>query len=297
MAGDAFQLSPAREPWGDIRLERLEMWTGALDEAAGPLPIGSIIGENAVDTKVADGDGWPRLEIVDVVAWGWRDNIGNQGAFNIKEEVDCLIERVTVFESELAFRLREPARMEVRNAVIYDVFQAFRLEDGLTDAKLHNITVGEDVTGVFTDAGGEPVNLDVQNLIHTGDIGEAWTFTGTVAAVDPSVFVDASGGDYHLAPASTPIDDGEELTGFSDDRDGLPRPYGDGWDLGAYEWQPEPPTGDDDDDTTPPSGDDDDDDDAGDAADPKEGGCGCGTGSGPLALWWLPLLLVSRRRP
>lgn len=294
VAGDAFQLSPSREPWGDVRLERLEMWSGALDEDAGPLPVGSVIGENAVDTKVEGGQGWPRLEIVDVVAWGWRGNITNQGAFNIKEEVDCLIQRVTVFDSELAFRLREPARVAVWNAVVYDVDVAFRLEDGLVNSQLYAITVGEEVGAVFSEAGGDPANLDVRNLLYMGDIGENWTFTGIASQVDSSVFTGSAVGDYRLVQESEPVDAGEALLSVTEDRDGWPRPYGNGWDLGAFEWQPEPPTATtgDDDDNDDAAGDDDD---AGGESVDNEAGCGCETG--PLsALWWLPLLLVSRRR-
>jgi hypothetical protein len=51
------------------------------------------MGENAVDTKVGpdlDGAGQnPRLEILDTIAYGFEGFIGNQAAFNIKEDVDA----------------------------------------------------------------------------------------------------------------------------------------------------------------------------------------------------------------
>ncbi|MFB3882371.1 MAG: right-handed parallel beta-helix repeat-containing protein [Armatimonadota bacterium] len=45
--------------------------------------------------------------------------------------------------------------------------------------------------------------------------------------------------DLHLAPGSRAIDKGEDLsaTGFASDFDGVSRPQGRGWDIGAYEWK------------------------------------------------------------
>ena len=176
VSGDAVQLSPSRVPWDRLVIERCALWSGALDEDASLMPAGEWIGENALDTKV--GSGLPRVEVRDVTAWGWRGVIENQAAFNVKEAVDTLIERVTVYDAELAFRLRHPATVEVRNAVVWDVDVAFRLEDGLVDARLAALTVGEDVGEVFRDAGGEPVSLTVQNLLHVGPLGETWPLSG-----------------------------------------------------------------------------------------------------------------------
>lgn len=42
-------------------------------------------------------------------------------------------------------------------------------------------------------------------------------------------------GNYHLQPSSSAIDAGTAQTAFNTDKDGLSRPQGAGWDIGAYE--------------------------------------------------------------
>lgn len=50
-----------------------------------------------------------------------------------------------------------------------------------------------------------------------------------------SYFVDAANHDLHLVPGAPAIDAGMD-TGPEQDRDGIPRPQGNGMDVGAYEW-------------------------------------------------------------
>jgi len=54
----------------------------------------------------------------------------------------------------------------------------------------------------------------------------------------PPTFVDASGGDYHLAPGSAGIDAGDESSAISVDIDGDVRPQGARLDMGADEFVP-----------------------------------------------------------
>ncbi len=58
--------------------------------------------------------------------------------------------------------------------------------------------------------------------------------TGTVT-MDPK-FVAPSSGDYHLSPGSAAIDHGVSKGAPDHDLDGYVRPYGAGYDIGAYEW-------------------------------------------------------------
>ena len=247
-SGDAVQMSPPRLAWDGLSIRRCTLWTGALDEAAGPIAAGTLIGENALDTKVGrqlNGAGaLPRVEIEDTVAYGFRDVITNQAAFNLKEEVDVLVDRVTVYDSELAFRLRGPAAViRVQTAVVYDVDAAVRYEDGLTDARLLASTLGGAVGEAFVDGGGDdPVGFVAENLLVLGDAVPAFVAGGAAnLAVGPEVFVDAAGHDYHLADGSTPIDAGIDIDGATLDRDGNFRPGGAAFDVGAFEWGSEPP--------------------------------------------------------
>jgi hypothetical protein len=246
-SGDAVQMSPPRLAWDELRIRRCTLWSGPLDEDAGAIASGTIVGENALDTKVGpdlDGNGSPPTVVIeDVVAHGFRGFISNQAAFNLKEQVDVLVDRVTVYDSELAFRLRGPASVRVQNAVVYDVDGAVRYEDGLPGAEILASTFGGDVIEPFIDGGGDdPVGLVVENLLVLGSAVPDEAAGGTAnLAVGPEVFVDAAGHDYHLAPGSDPVDAGVALDGVMVDRDGTFRPVGDAFDVGAYEWSEDGP--------------------------------------------------------
>jgi MYXO-CTERM domain-containing protein len=63
-----------------------------------------------------------------------------------------------------------------------------------------------------------------------------------------SLFVDPAGHDLHLQDGASPIDAADSMFAPSHDRDRIPRPQGDGPDVGAYEWhdgsvEPEDPVG------------------------------------------------------
>jgi len=246
-SGDAVQMSPPRLPWDDLQIRRCVLWTGALDEDAGAIEAGTIVGENALDTKVGaelDGNGSPpTVELEDVVAYGFRGFITNQAAFNLKEDVEVLVDRVTVYDAELAFRLRGPASVRVQNAVVYDVDGAVRYEDGLPGAQILSSTIGGDVAEAFIDGGGDPpVDLVVEDLLVLGDAVPDEASGGMAnLAVGPEVFVDAAGHDYHLVEGGEPVDAGVELDGVALDRDGTFRPVGSAFDIGAYEWSSEDP--------------------------------------------------------
>jgi hypothetical protein len=236
VTGDAFQLSPPRDPWGNVLIESCDLWSGPLDVDANGLAAGTVIGENAIDTKVDDAE-TATLTVVDVNAWGWQDFMTNQAAFNVKETVLATIDRTTVFDCEIAFRLRGPATVTVSNTVVYDTDKAFRLEDGLADAFLLSSTMGDDIGTIFEDAGGDPVNLTVQNMLFLGDSvpAEASSDASNVA-VSETAFIDVSSDDYHLVEGASPVDTGITLSQVLVDRDGWPRPEGPGYDIGAYEW-------------------------------------------------------------
>ena len=59
---------------------------------------------------------------------------------------------------------------------------------------------------------------------------------GDISA-DP-LFACPGAGDYHLLPSSPAIDIGTSTQAPDHDKDGFARPYGVGFDLGAYEWRP-----------------------------------------------------------
>jgi MYXO-CTERM domain-containing protein len=289
--------------------------------------VGQPIGENAFDSKVGEsgngsGDN-PRAEFVDVIAYGWRGVITNQGAFNVKEDIDFLLDRATIYDCELAFRLRFPAVVHVQNTVLWDVDRAFRLEGGLTGLRASNVTVGGEIAiGPIQEAGGDASDVSFRNALFLADEVPTLAEGPSNMAVDASVFVDAAGGDYHLLMGSVPVDAGEVIAAVDVDRDGVPRPVGDSYDIGAFEWTDEPPPGtdesddggqdDDDDGSASGSGDGADatgsasDDDAGvgteatggestaGSGDAESDGCGCTSSTTPPR-WSLLLMMVAVR--
>jgi hypothetical protein len=130
-SGDGIQLDPGRTApgWNRVTVERSRIWLVPLPADENGFRAGTIPGENAIDTKA--NPALPRSSLVlrDVVAYGFRKGlISNMAAFNLKENVQVEVDGVTVFDSEIAFRVRGPAggerggaRVTVANAVVYNV--------------------------------------------------------------------------------------------------------------------------------------------------------------------------------
>jgi hypothetical protein len=246
LTGDAVQLSPARDPWDGLVVEQTVMWSGPLDEDANGWSAGDPIGENAFDSKVGpdlNGNGQnPSAAFTNVLAYGWRESITNQGAFNVKEDVDFVLDRATIHGSEIAFRLRHPAVVRIQNAVIWEVDKAFRLEDGIAGLRVFNATLGNAIGEAIEDAGGDPQNPTFSNVLFLAAAVPAPADTdASNMATDDSVFVDAANDDYHLQMGSAPTDAGIEIPQVTVDRDGVPRPFGNATDIGAFEWTDAPP--------------------------------------------------------
>jgi MYXO-CTERM domain-containing protein len=330
LTGDAVQLSPSRQPWDNLRVENTLMWSGPLDEAANGWAVGQPIGENAFDSKVgATGNGGgdnPRVEFVNVIAHGWRDVITNQGAFNVKEDVDFFLDRATIYDCEYAFRLRAPAVAHVQNTVLWDVDRAFRLEGGLTGLQAFNVTVGGDIAlGAIQEAGGASQDTVFRNALFLADELPPLAQGPSNLAVDGGVFVDVASHDYHLVMGASPVDAGETIAQVDVDRDGVSRPVGDAYDVGAFEWTDEPPPGTDESDESGADGDGDsasgsasdgqnteggspgdngvstdatEGEDTAGAGEANDGGCGCATSEppSPWSLWLLAVGAMARRR-
>jgi MYXO-CTERM domain-containing protein len=203
------------------------------------------------------------------------------------------------------------------------VDRAFRLEGGLTGLRAFNVTIGGEIAiGPIQEAGGAASDVSFRNALFLADEVPTLAEGPSNMAVDASVFVDAAGHDYHLLMGSVPVDAGEVIPEVDVDRDGVPRPFGDSYDIGAFEWTDEPPPGtdesddgghdDDDDGSASGSGDgaeetgSADDDDAGvetggtggegtaGSADAENDGCGCTSSTTPPR-WSLLLMMVAVR--
>ena len=239
-SGDGLQVDPGRAApgWDLVTVEGSKIWLAPLPAPENGFATGAVTGENAIDTKQVTTNARSRLIVRDTVAFGFRGGlINNMAAFNVKEYVDATLDRVTVSDSEIAFRLRGPgsgAQVTVKNAVVYDVGTAFRYEDNIQNVRVWNSTIGRNVARAFQSVASTSATIDVRNLLSipvlTSEARASSNQRATAAA-----FVNAAADDYHLAPGAPAIDAGEGLRGVTIDRDGVERPQGSAHDVGAYE--------------------------------------------------------------
>ena len=241
-SGDGFQADPGRAApgWSDVIIEGTRIWLGPLPAPANGFAAGIVPGENAVDTKTHASSPRARLTIRDTVAWGFRNGlITNMAAFNLKENVDVTVDRVTVHDSYIAFRTRGPganggARVTVKNAVVYNTQTAFRYEDDIETLNVWNTTLGANVARAFQAASSGNSGLDVRNLLVLGSLPSVGAHSSNLAVGDDA-FVNVAAHNYTLAPGSAAIDTGATLAAVTVDRAGTARPQGNGHDVGAYE--------------------------------------------------------------
>jgi hypothetical protein len=236
-SGDGIQIDPGRSSpgWDNVTIERARIWLAPLPQAENGFPAGAITGENAVDTKASNS--WPRSRMVirDTTAWGFETtSVINMAAFVLKENVDVEVDRVTVYDSEIAFRVRGPASIAVKNAVVHDVYTAFRYEDDIQNLRVWNSTIGGDVTRTFQAASSSSATLDVRNVLVLGPLPPEASGASNMSAA-ASAFVNAALDDYRLSPGSPAIDAGTTIAGVTLDRAGIARPRGAAYDIGAYE--------------------------------------------------------------
>ena len=242
-SGDAIQLDPDRAApgWDKITIERCQFWLEPLLTAENGFPVGTVAGENALDTKTLATAPRAKVIVRQTEAWGFRGGlITNMAAFNIKENVDATFDGVTVSRSDIAFRLRGPgpnggAWARVQNAVVYDVGTAVRYEDNIERVQVWNTTLGSGIPRFFKAASSTAIGLDVRNVLY---LGSSSTMPGGVSNMQAtaSFFVNAASHDYRLAPGSLAIDAGASNSSVTKDRLGAARPQGPYWDVGAYEF-------------------------------------------------------------
>jgi len=116
-------------------------------------------------------------------------------------------------------------------------------------------TTGEIKNNIFYNAGsdywasaGSSFEASNNLIYHNNKTVNQSSYPNDIVNQDP-LFVDPANYNFHLQTNSPAINKGITISGFSYDKDGISRPQGSNWDIGAYEYvetAPQP-------DTTPPA--------------------------------------------
>lgn len=243
-SGDAIQVDPGRAApgWSLLTVEDCQLWLEPLPGPENGFAAGTVPGENAIDTKAAGGLPRATLVVRDTEAWGFGGGlISNMAAFNVKENVTALLDRVTVHHSEIAFRVRGPganggAHVQIQNAVVHDVDVGVRYEDDIEQLRVWNATFGASVTRAFLAASSGANGLDVRNVLFLGGSKPAEASSASNLVVASTAFVNPAGRDFRLVAGAESIDRGVAIGEITVDRDGTPRPQQRAYDVGAFEW-------------------------------------------------------------
>jgi hypothetical protein len=245
-SGDAIQLNRTgtrfAPGWDQVLIERCRFWLEPLREAENGFRAGTVPGENAIDTKVAPGSPRARITIRDTQAWGFGGgSIRLQAAFNLKENIDATLDRVTVWDSQIAFRVRgdglgpSGAWVRIFNAVLYRVDVGVRYENDIERLRVWNATFGLGIGRAFEEASSKNVTPDVRNVVFLSPTLPREATGTSNLAVDHKAFVNAASHDYRLSAQSPALDAGASLQEVATDRGGISRPQGRAYDIGAHE--------------------------------------------------------------
>lgn len=242
-SGDGINIDPERSSPGSTRVlvDGAQIWLAPLTAATNGFAAGVVPGVNALETSASRTSARRIVTVHDTSAWGFRGGLTPMAAFHLKENVDVLLNAITVYDSECAFRVRsQTAGVEgnvvatVMNAVVHDVATAYRYENIGLSWQIWNTTLGRNVTRGFQAVSANPGGLDVRNLLSLAPLTvEAAHWSNRV--VDASAFVNATAHNYALAETSVAINAGDALSDVDIDMLGVARPQGGSWDVGAHE--------------------------------------------------------------
>lgn len=171
-SGDGVQFDPSRSTpgWNNIIIEDCTFWLAPVSKALSTesgFPEGEAPGENAVDTKTpgikgAFSETRCNLSIKNCVVYGFKNGlIDNMAAYNIKENVDCVIEGGRMYANQIACRLRYPANVTVKNCTASGNEVAIRVEGG-AKVVIDSVTFDKDNEKPIVEKGGEKGNGSVE---------------------------------------------------------------------------------------------------------------------------------------
>jgi hypothetical protein len=241
-SGDGIAIGAMRTApgWDQVLIEDSSIWLAPLGSAENGFAAGAVPGDDAIHMSAYEAGSRSNLTVRNVVVSGIRGKSSAQAAFRIKEKVNVVVDRVTVKECSYGFALRgtqggfSGSWATIKNAVLHDVSVGVRYEDVIQTAKIYNTTFGRLVTTPFEDvATGN--SLDIQNFLILAGSRPTEASGPNNLAVTSAAFVNAASDDYRLVVGSSAVNAGATLSEVTGDRDGVSRPQGGAYDIGAYE--------------------------------------------------------------
>ena len=127
-----------------------------------------------------------------------------------------------------------PRNVLIYNNIVYNVVRGGGIAAyWVTDHKIYNNTVYNNPTGIATSGSTIHVinNISYPNALQIKGSG---TVSNNLVGTNPK-FVNASANDFHLQSSSPAINAGAPVTKVITDFDGIMRPQGTAYDIGAYE--------------------------------------------------------------
>lgn len=145
VSGDSFQGD--RGSWQDITVDGCTFYDAPLEADMAGFKQGQYCSENAIDTKHLSTAPRARLTVKNSKMYGFNSSfIGNDSAFNLKEQVEVVVDSCEVYNTVIAFRLRgltgnTGCWPTIFNCTIHDADYAIRYEDDLMNLHLAFNTV------------------------------------------------------------------------------------------------------------------------------------------------------------
>jgi Right handed beta helix region len=135
---------------------------------------------------------------------------------------DVKVYNNTVINPEIfGVRIAENSAGEAKNNIFYSA------KTGIPDGDIKELTYSADATSTV---------VGQKNLLYIpSKIISQLTYPNDLVNLNPQ-FVNLATFDLHLRTNSAAIDRGATLSTVTTDRDGVPRPQGSAWDIGAYEY-------------------------------------------------------------
>ena len=251
ISGDALFLTDGS--WNNVLIDSVEFWNGKLPAPANGIGTDVNLGASAIQTKQSLSYNRGTITVQDSEFYGWDADPLNNSALEFIERTTAIVDSNIFYDNELAMRLRGPsgggtvgdgAQVTAKNNVMYNNHEAdIRYEDNINNLHLYNNTFGTEDGDFFDPAGGGAGNdFQVLNNLFFGSGKPTEAAHGSNLAVDATSFVDAVGHNYRLTSLSPAREAGDLIAEVTHDFDdvGRPQPLGGTYDVGAFEYVPEP---------------------------------------------------------